>query len=201
MSKQIFIDVETTGLDPKLHGLVQVSGAVVIDGRLKQSFDYLMCPPPEKTFEVRALEVIGMDMNEIKTFEKSDKAYSHFHSMLRKYVNKFDAKDKFHFIAYNSSFDVSFIRQWFLDNLDKYYGSMFWTPDLCVMRKAGFFLQNERSKLKNFRLETVCEYLKLKSTGKLHNAMVDVELTMRLNKYIDDKLNSTGEQEELFNGK
>jgi DNA polymerase-3 subunit epsilon len=180
MSKQIFIDVETTGVDPIQHGLVQVAGAIVIDGKLKESFNYFMCPPSDKTFEVRALEVIGMDMKKIETFQSSAKAYSEFHSMLRRYVNKYDKTDKFHFIAYNSPFDVGFIRQWFLDNLDKYFGSMFWTPDICVMRLAGHYLQDQREKLKNFKLSTVCEFLDIKADGKLHDAMIDIELTMRL---------------------
>lgn len=201
MNKQIFIDVETTGVDPKLHGLVQVAGAIVIDGILKESFNYLMCPPPEKTFEVRALEIIGMDMPKIKRFAPSQDMYFQFIQMLGKYVDKYNSKDKFHFIAYNSPFDVSFIRQWFLDNNNKYYGSMFWTPDLCVMRDAGFFLQAIRPKLKNFKLATVCEYLGIKAEGKLHNAMVDIELTMELYKYIDKAISDNGgEIKGLFEG-
>ena len=180
--KQIFIDVETAGLNPVDHGLIQVAGVIVIDGRKMQTFDYLMCPPSLKTFQQRALEVIGRSMDEIETFDKSADKFKIFHKMLCKYVNPFDKVDKFQFIAYNSPFDADFIRQWFTDNDNKYYGSIFWTPDICVMRKAGDYLQDERYKLKNFRLETVCKHLNIDTKGDLHDAMVDVALTMRLYK-------------------
>lgn len=186
MSKQIYIDVETTGLDPKLHGLVQVAGAIVINGVLKESFDYSMCPPPDKTFDVRALEVINLDMKAIGNFASSEDMYDQFFKLVKKYVNVYDKKDKLHFLAYNSPFDVSFIRQWFLDNNNKYYGSMFWTPDICIMRKAGDLLQSQRHELKNFKLKTVCDYLDIESRGQLHNAMIDIELTKQLNEYIDE---------------
>ena len=196
MSKQIFIDVETTGLDEVKHGLVQVAGAIVIDGVLKESFNYSMCPPSEKDFEPKALEVIGLSTDDIECFDESDIIFKKFHKMLCKYISPYDKKDKLHFIAYNSPFDSSFIRQWFIDNNNKYYGSMFWTPDICVLRKAGDYLQDERSKLKNCKLETVCNYFDIKTLGELHNAMTDVVLMMKLYNHLTYDLRGK-EQGEL----
>ena len=182
--KQIFIDVETTGLNPEKSGLTQVAGAIVIDGKVEESFNYFIKPPKGKLCDKKALEVTGMTREKINVFLPFVQQYDTFHRMLLRFVEKYDKTDKFHFLAYNSPFDSQFIRQWFLDQGDKYYGSMFWTPDICVMRMAMEYIGDDRDLFKNFKLETVCNELGIKPKGKLHDALVDIELTMALYNHI-----------------
>lgn len=178
--KKCFIDTETTGLDSSKHGLVQVAGVIDIGGVVVEEFDFMMRPPADKLFETRALEVIGKDMAVIDGYKPSKENFKMFKNILTQYVDQFNPKDKFFFIAYNAPFDVGFIRQWFLDNGDKYYGSMFWTPAIDVMSQAGDALMFERHKLKDFKLGTVTNHLNIKPSGKLHDAMTDIDLTRNL---------------------
>ena len=186
--KQIFIDVETTGLSPETSGLVQVAGAIVIDDKLQESFNYFMRPPSDKACDKRALEVTGMTIEKIKSFAPSSDIFNQFKKTLLKYVDPYDKTDKLYFLAYNSPFDTQFIRQWFLDNGEKYFGSMFWTPDICVMRMAAQAVKEFRHKFINFKLATVCKKLQIESKGNLHDALVDIELTMELYKKLDSNV-------------
>lgn len=37
--KLLYIDTETTGVDPMQNGIVQISGCIEVDGELKEEFD------------------------------------------------------------------------------------------------------------------------------------------------------------------
>jgi len=180
MVKRCFIDTETTGLDPLRHGLVQVAGVIEINGEIVEEFDFMMRPPADKLFEVRALEVIGKDMAVIDGYKPSKENFRMFKNVISQYVDNYDKKDKFFFLAYNAPFDVAFMRQWFLDNGDKYFGSLFWVPAIDVMSLAGEALAELRHELSDFKLGTVADYLGITPSGKLHDAMNDIDLTRQL---------------------
>ena len=59
--KLIFIDVETTGVNPDCNGLTQISGCVQVDDDVAESFDYFVRPFPQDVIESSALEVTGID--------------------------------------------------------------------------------------------------------------------------------------------
>lgn len=40
MKKLFFYDLETTGTNPGRHGIHQISGEIVIDGKTVETFDY-----------------------------------------------------------------------------------------------------------------------------------------------------------------
>jgi len=69
-------------------------------------------------------------------------------------VDKFDKKDKLHLAGYNiGGFDIPFLRTFFLQNNDKYFGSWFWSDSLDVMVLASLYLKNKRSGMLNFSKE------------------------------------------------
>lgn len=189
--KKCFIDTETTGLDPLKHGLVQVAGVIEIEGKIVEEFDFMMRPPADKLFDVRALEVMGKDMAVIDGYKPSKENFKMFKNILNQYVDPYDKKDKLFFLAYNAPFDTAFIRQWFLDNGDKYYGSMFWVPSIDIMSLAGQWMIEFRHELPNFQLGTVCDYYKLQPKGKLHDAMADIDLTRQLYYHLTSKKGDT----------
>ncbi|MDT8445229.1 MAG: exonuclease domain-containing protein, partial [Desulfuromonadales bacterium] len=59
--KLLFIDVETTGVNPERNGLIQISGCVQIGDEVKESFDIFVRPYPQDEIELAALEVTGMN--------------------------------------------------------------------------------------------------------------------------------------------
>ena len=179
MNKVIYIDIETTGLTEK-HGLIQLSGIIVIDDEVKEEFDFRVQPFKCDLISSQALEVTGVKQEDLDKapYEPPAVVHSRFLELLGRYVDKFDKTDKFFFIGYNAAFDMQKLREFFQKNNDNYIGSWFWFPYIDVMTLAAQKLKSERHKMDNFKLFTVARKLGLEvDESKLHNSMYDIELT------------------------
>lgn len=99
--------------------------------------------------------------------------------MLDKYVDKYNKKDKFFLVGYNNAaFDNQFLRGFFLQNGDNYFGSYFWSNSIDVMVLASAYIADRRADMENFKLSTVAKFLGVSvSDDSLHNALYDIELT------------------------
>lgn len=152
MTKQFFIDIETNqSLDPKTGIITQLAGIIRIDNTIREKINF------------------------------KDNIYGNFKNVLDKYIDKFNPKDKFFFIGYNSKFDTDFIRELFLKNKDNYYGSYFYNPSIDVMNIAAYRFMIKSIHPENFKLSTVCKHLGIKITdSKLHDASYDIEKTYNL---------------------
>lgn len=185
MIKRLYVDCETSGTDPKLHGIIQWTATVMIDGVEEESIDIKMQPFPDDEISDEALEVNNISreqlFDEIRLTPKQ--AYVEITRFLAKYISKFDKKDKFFWIGYNARFDADFTREFFNKNGDVYFGSWFWFPILDVAILAGYLLQNQRTKLPDFKLKTVWEFLHpdqlvLHSEDEWHDALFDIKRTV-----------------------
>jgi DNA polymerase III subunit epsilon len=179
--KRIFVDVETTGLDCKSNGIIQLAG-IIKDGDLVETdFNYQVSPFPDDVIDVKALEVGGHTQESIRGFESADKVFKDFIHTLGLYVDKYNKADKFQFVAYNARFDDSFLRQWFLKNGEKYYGSFFWFPPIDVMNMAAVRLESIRPQMKDFKLMTVAKEFGISiDESRAHDAMYDIQVTRKL---------------------
>lgn len=196
--KRLFIDTETTGLDPKKHAIIQIAGIVDIDEQVVEEFDFSMKPIDGKLFETRALEVNGLSMDAINGFNPSAKIFSMFKSMMAQYINQFDKNDKFVFLAYNASFDYGFVKQWFEDHGDNYFGSYFYKypidiPSICIEDSIRVL-----NKLPNLKLESMAKHYDCSPEGKLHDARTDIILAREVYYKALNSLTSKYNQEELF---
>ena len=68
--KTIYIDLETTGLDPNENAIVQLSGMIEIDGEVKESFDFKMQPFEGQIVTEESLVINGLTVETIKTYPK-----------------------------------------------------------------------------------------------------------------------------------
>ena len=102
--------------------------------------------------------------------------------MLSKYCNRFDKKDKLFLCGFNNAaFDNQFLRAWFTQNGDSYFGSYFWANPLDTYVLATQYLLNERHKMLDFKLITVCKQVGIQvDESRLHDAEYDIELTRNL---------------------
>ena len=180
--KLLFFDIETTGTMFWKNGIHQLSGAVVIDGEMKESFDLRVQPNPKAYIDDAALAVSGVTREQIGAYPPMDEIYRGFVSMLGKYVGKYDRKDKFFLVGYNNtSFDNQFLRAWFKQNGDDYFGSWFWSNSIDVMVLASQYLSDRRCGMKDFKLATVAEECGIDvERDALHDALYDIRLTMEL---------------------
>ncbi|HEY9542978.1 MULTISPECIES: 3'-5' exonuclease [Bacteroidales] len=177
--KLLFFDLETTGTNPARNGIHQISGQIVIDGKKVEDFDFHVQPNPKAQIEEAALQVAGVTREQVLSYPAMGEVYAQFVAMLGKHVDKFNKKDKFFLVGYNNAaFDNQFLRGFFLQNGDNYFGSWFWANTIDVMVLATAYLAERRPEMENFKLSTVAKFLGVAvSDDSLHNAFYDIELT------------------------
>lgn len=184
--KIFFYDLETTGTLFWKHGIHQISGAIVIDGEVKERFDLRVAPNPKAIVEDAALQVAGVTREQIMAYPPMGDVYNKVVEMLGKYVDKYDRTDKFFLCGYNNaSFDDNFFRAWFRQNGDEYFGSWFWGNSLDVMVLASQYFAEERHTMKDFKLSTVARQCGIEVCDEsLHDALYDIRLTMEVYKKV-----------------
>jgi len=176
--KLLFFDLETTGTLVNKHGIHQISGEIVIDGEVKEQFNFHVQPNPKAQIEQEALNVAGVTVEQIMAYPPMGEVYAQFVAMMGKYVDRFNKKDKFFLVGYNNaSFDNQFLRAWFLQNGDKYFGSWFWSNSIDVMVLATPYLAAKRGEMENFKQGTVAKTLGIQvDDSRLHDALYDIEI-------------------------
>ena len=179
MIKICYIDVETTGLDPKKNAMIQISGQIDLDGEPEEKFNYYIQPFRDDRVDQKALEVTGYKLDSDPRFLPPQEIYADFIRVLDSYVDKYDPSDKFFFCGYNcNNFDAGFVREWFKKNGNKFFGSYFFWPTLDVMILAGQKLRNVRHQMRKFTLLDVAKALNIEvDESRLHDALYDIELT------------------------
>ncbi len=176
--KVVFFDLETTGTMVNKHGIHQISGKIIIDGVEKESFDFKVQPNPKALIEQEALDVAGVTKDQILAYPPMQTVYNQFVDMLSKYVDRYNKQDKFFLAGYNNaSFDNQFLRAWFIQSGDKYFGSWFWSNSIDVMVLATAYLLDKRPQMENFKQGTVAKTLGIVvDDTKLHDAMYDIDI-------------------------
>jgi len=129
--KKMFFDLETTGLDKVVNGIHQISGCIEIDGVVAEYFNFKVQPKEGAVYDPEALRIGNVTESDLKAYTPMKETYHAFINMLAKHVDRYDTGDKFFLVGYNNAaFDNQFLRQWFLDNGDSYFGSWFWPNTL-----------------------------------------------------------------------
>lgn len=178
--KTIFIDTETTGVNHLKNGLFNVAGIICYED-IYEEFDLFCDVFSEDIFDLKAMEKNGYSNEKISKFQDPHDTYIELIKILEKHIDKYNPKDKFQPIGYFSEFDAQFLRQWFINNGDQYFGSWFWHPWIDAATLAAFHLQNERHNLANFQLATVAKFLGIEiDESQTHTALYDTKLTMEI---------------------
>lgn len=185
--KHFFLDVETTGLNTVTNEIFQISG-IVTDHNLNvlESHDWSFRPFSLDHVEEAALTKTGVTREDLSSRTLSAReVYAQFIQVLERHCDRFDKKDKLHFVAYNAKFDSDFMRAFFEKNGDPYYGSWFWNPPICVMQAAAWMTTRVRGALPNFKLGTLCQCAELGwNEDDAHDAAYDIHKTLELYSYL-----------------
>lgn len=180
---RIYVDTETTGLNPETCSIFQLSGIIVHDGETEE-FDFRMKPfrgdvvPPEVT------AITGVTQEEVETYPDQEVVFQQWIDLLNKYIDIKDYAGRAYFIGYNSDFDRRFIRAWHEFNNNKQMGWYFFFPDIDVMRIAAFYLIGRVGTLPNFKLGTVYKYFFGKDFEGAHDSMNDIRATKEILDYL-----------------
>jgi DNA polymerase-3 subunit epsilon len=173
--KMLYFDVETTGLDPQKHDIIQLSGLIEYDGKVVDGFNYRIRPQNFEAINQEALDVNGITVDQLKEFPEAGEIYFNFIKIMETHINRYDKNDKFIPVAYNGKFDMDFLAAFFAKNEDKYLGSWLSWNLIDPMAVARFYFILNDQPLTNYKLETVCEHFGIPLNA--HDAMNDIVAT------------------------
>ncbi len=183
MNKYLFVDTETTGFNPSIHTVHQVAGIISIDGKEVDEFNFEMRPHPDKQIEEKALAVSGLKISDVISRDlTSGQACTEFRLILEQHVDKYNKADKFILVAYNASFDASFLNAWFKSHgNDFFFGLVHGGAYLDPLQLALFLEIKEKKRifLPNRKLETVASTLGIK-LDNAHDALADIRATKQV---------------------
>lgn len=186
-AKLAYIDLETSGIDPFNHGIVQIGCDIVIDGVLVDSFDLRPRLFKGDKISEDALAKSGTKKEELLERPMGPKAaHKAMVEVFGKYVDKYNRQDKFTFVAYNAKFDWDFLYRFFEKSGDEFFGSWFWWPPICVaVLTMNRISVESRVKLSDFTLGTLATALKVEvDPERLHDANYDLYLTRRIHEIV-----------------
>lgn len=180
--KKIFYDLETTGTNPLTCAIHQIAGLVEIDEEIVETFDIRLRPFEGAEIQEDALKTCSKTREELAAYPEAMTGYRKLISILEKYINRYDKKDKAFLAGYNNrGFDDAFLRLFFERNGDKFFGSWFWPDSMDVLVLACEYLQNRRAGMSCFKQFAVADTLGIAyDRDRLHDAVEDVMITRRI---------------------
>lgn len=176
--KLLYFDVETTGLNPKVHDIIQLSGLIEYDNKVVDGFNFIMRPYNFESINREALQVNGKTIEELVNYPDPGEIYFHLLKVFEAHINRYDKTDKFIPVAYDGKFDMDFLAAFFAKNEDKYFGSWVTWDLIDPMAIARYYFTFKDIKTDDFRLETVCRYFGIPL--KAHDAMHDIVATRKV---------------------
>lgn len=158
MSKIVAVDLETTGLDPLKHEIIELGFLIFCDKTFKVygQFNLKIKPEHISSATPRALEVNGYNEKDWKDAISLREALTFFAQ----------ATDGATMVAHNISFDSIFLETSFsmlnIEHKLNYH-------KLCTMSIA--WAKIPKGKVQSYSLKTICTYLKIPPEDKVHRAV------------------------------
>jgi len=187
MKKVLFLDLETTGLDPDKHGIVQLAFIAEIDGQVVEEKLWNINPGEYVEYDPKALEINGLTLAQIQTFQPYEEVYLDVINFLGRHVDRFNKYDKFIINGYNVEFDIGFLKKLFLQDGERYFNSWFDYKSIDVFALVKILdIEGLRQRNKNQKLTTICENEGV-SLVNAHDALADIRATRELYYHLIDK--------------
>lgn len=186
--KTLYFDVETTGLLPGHHEVVQLAYILDIDDSIVLEGNEFFRPDFPERVDPEALETTHKTIEELMAYPERKHGYNRFLFDLSKHIDKFDKKDKANPAAANGHFDLEFVNKLFESQRDPYFGSwQNWQliDPIAMARQAVW--AGAMKPLENYKLGTLCQAFKV-PLENAHDALADTRamrvLTMLLRNMI-----------------
>lgn len=189
MEKLFVYDLETTGTEPKSNGIHQLSGLIIIEGKIMDDFNYFIKPYQDQIINIQSLAISNTTLGRLESYTRPQDAFIMLITLMTEYCNKYDRNDRFHIVGYNNAvFDNLFLREYFLRN-NSSFNNYFWDVPIDVFVLAGYYLAPIRHAMPDFKLSTVAKQLGIHVREEnLHSARYDAELTYQIYKILKAKL-------------
>lgn len=182
MNKILFFDVETTGLDPRVHGIHQLAGEVWIGDNCVDEFEYKVKPWGGCSYLPEALKVSNTSMESIMHYHPEAEIFEDFSQLVSKHI-KPDENKLFFLAGWRApEFDVKFLKAF----IDRYsypskFASLFRSSPIDIKVLATQYFINKGIEPENFHLNTIAKYFDVWiDETKLHTAYYDAYLSRKV---------------------
>jgi DNA polymerase-3 subunit epsilon len=194
-NKVIYLDVETSGIDPQKHAIVQVAWITEVDGRQTGEGNLLVQPPLEAAVDPDAMAIHGITQAELNESGVSvTSAVTTLRDDWARIINKYDRSDKATLCAYNLRFDFDFLRAMFERSGDTYLGSWIqfgrWLDPMYVATFAQHVGLMPRTE--NLKLSTIAQALSIPNDDA-HDALADIRMTRAVIRRLTNMVKSEGD--------
>jgi len=190
----LFIDTETTGLNPKQHGLIQIAGIIEKNNVQVSSFNFNVKPFFEDKIDEQALQVNKVSFKDLEEFPLPQEVFL----KMKRIFDSFKGLKKMHFLAYNAKFDWDFVSEFFYKSAKIPLTEYCYFPPIDIMSLAAEALKEKRHTLNNFKLLSVAKALNVKvKENLLHDALYDTQIAQEIYHKITQKTNTQPTNEKL----
>lgn len=179
----LFLDVETTGLDPNKHSIIQIAAEYHVNGKLVTAFNKKFCTKDSTTIDLGALRVNNNNLSTIKklrsqtTEDPEQMAVTDFVNFILSLNNK----EQIIIAGENVNFDINFINALFNKYNIEGFEAVFSHRVIDTATIALFLKDVGLLKIDKLGLSNVAKALGLTTdSSKLHDAEYDVQLTAQV---------------------
>lgn len=182
MSKYLWLDTETTGLDPEKNGLIEIGGLVEVGGKIEHEFSINSGIFEADEISEGAAQLQGLSIDDfakqINDYQTPLKAFRELYIILNAFIDPYKKEDKFTVAGYNPAFDIAFIEAFFKKLGDPYLYSYIRRPLIDVLSICRYLSWAGIINVENHKLVTVCEAFGIELNA--HTALDDIRATREL---------------------
>jgi DNA polymerase III epsilon subunit-like protein len=179
--KIFWFDVETSGTDLKLHGIVQIACLIEVDGKIVDQFESKMRLLPGKEYDPKALEVTGFTAQQVlKDFPDPIKVYKELRTFVSKHGIAGDKENRFIMAGYNANkFDCDMLSEHIKIIAGKYaYWDFFQFKPIDIFSLMTMLSYAGLIDVENEKLSTIAEYFGVEIDA--HDALSDIKATREI---------------------
>jgi len=181
--KTLWFDVETTGLDPIKHDIVQVAGIIESEGKIIEEFEFFQQPKNRNDVDAYALKVQNKTLDDVMAYPENGNIYRKMIGIFNKHVNKFSIFDKFMPAGQNVQFDKQFLYSTWNKNGDSYLGSYLWGANIDLLTAVAIAIDMGKMDIPlnkkgapGYKLEFIAKVLGV-NLENAHSAIDDIKAT------------------------
>lgn len=176
----VLVDIETTGLFPQYDEIIEISAVRIKNNEIIDSFSELVKPYNEINSFIEQLTGITNDM--VKNARRIKDVLKSFLSFI---------KEDDILVGYNFNFDVNFLYNSTLENINSYFSNDF----VDVLRFSRLLI---KEKIDNCKLKTVAKFYDI-DYSKAHRGKEDCLITFQVFKNLQNEaINQYGSLENFF---
>lgn len=171
----LYLDTETTGLDPILNDIIEIAAIIEVDGVKKEEFDFYVQPLNYESIQPDALAAHHITVEQMRGFEVPFQILKRIDDKLKLY-----SPQPFIIIGQNPKFDYLMLSSFWKKHANtavRPFSKVFSYKTLDLTTVAALFHIAGIFNFGNFKLGSIIEPIGISFQGEAHNALVDTKAT------------------------